>query len=204
LQRVWLVLPCALLVALGAAGSPARAQVTDPSAVAPWIEFELNAIASHATNPPRAARALAHVSSAMYLAALAGGRAPDDAVAGAASTVLAYLYPDQAAQIQALTGQLADVGGNGFARGRVIGRLLVARAQADRSDDVWTGTVRWDAAFGCPLLQASSSRRSSRSPERGRHGTCKTGRSSAPAPHPASEAVPSGPRFRRCMRSHRR
>jgi membrane-associated phospholipid phosphatase len=150
LQRVSLVLPCALLVALGAAGSPARAQVTEPSAVAPWIEFELNAIASHATNPPRAARALAHVSSAMYLAALAGGRAPDDAVAGAASTVLAYLYPDQAAQIQALTGQLADVGGKGFAGGRVIGRLLVARAQADRSDDVWTGTVPMGRGFWVP------------------------------------------------------
>ena len=29
----------------------------------------------------------------MYLAALVGGQARDDAVAGAASTVLAYLYP---------------------------------------------------------------------------------------------------------------
>jgi len=144
------VLLCALLVALGAAGSPARAQVTEPSAVAPWIEFELNAIASHATNPPRAARALAHVSSAMYLAALAGDRAPDDAVAGAASTVLAYLYPDQAAQIQALAGQLADVGGKGFARGRVIGRLLVARAQSDGSDDVWAGTVPMGHGFWVP------------------------------------------------------
>jgi membrane-associated phospholipid phosphatase len=150
LRRVWLVLPCALLVALGAAGSPARAQVTEPSAVAPWIEFELNAIASHATNPPRAARALAHVSSAMYLAARTGGRTPDDAVAGAASTVLAYLYPDQAAQIQALAGQLADVGGNGFAHGQVIGRLLVRRAQSDRSDEVFTGTVPTGPGFWVP------------------------------------------------------
>ena len=150
LRRVRWVLPCALLVVLGASGSPARAQVTQPSAVAPWIEFELNAIASHATNPPRAARALANVSAAMYKAARTGGGAPDDAVAGAASTVLVYLYPDQAPQIQALAGQVADVGGNGFAHGRVIGRAQVAQAQSDRSDEVFTGSIPVGPGFWVP------------------------------------------------------
>ena len=150
LRRVWSLLPCALLVVLGASGSPARAQVTEPSAVAPWIEFELNAIASHATNPPRAARALANVSLAMYRAAGTGGGAPDDAVAGAASTVLVYLYPDQAAQIQSLAGQVADIGGKGFAHGRVIGRAQVAHAQSDRSDDVFTGSIPVGPGFWVP------------------------------------------------------
>jgi membrane-associated phospholipid phosphatase len=154
LQRVWLVLPCALLVALGAAASPARAQVTEPSAVAPWIEFELNAIASHATNPPRAARALANVSAAMYKAARTGGGAPDDAVAGAASTVLVYLYPDQAAPIQALAGQVADVGGKGFAHGQVIGRAQVAHAQSDRSDNVFAGSIPAGPGFWVPTPPA--------------------------------------------------
>ena len=136
-----LALVLSLALALAAGALPASAKAAEPSAVTPWIEFELDVIASHRTNPPRAARALATVSRAMYLAALVGGQARDDAVAGAASTVLAYLYPDEAAGIDALAGQLADVTSSGFARGRVVGRLLVARAQSDGSDAVWTGTA---------------------------------------------------------------
>jgi membrane-associated phospholipid phosphatase len=140
-KRLWLALAVAHAVALGAAALPARAQAAEPSAVTSWIEFELDAIASHSTNPPRAARALAHVSSAMYLAALAGADARDDAVAGAASTVLTYLYPDEAGGIDALADQLADVNSPAFARGRLVGRLLIARAETDRSDAVWTGSA---------------------------------------------------------------
>jgi membrane-associated phospholipid phosphatase len=140
-RRLCLGLAVALLVAVCVAALPARAQAAESSAVAPWIEFELDVIASHATNPPRAARALAHVSSAMYLAALVGGQARDDAVAGAASTVLAHLYPDDAARGKALADRLADVDGPAFARGRLTGRLLIARAESDGSDAVWTGSV---------------------------------------------------------------
>jgi membrane-associated phospholipid phosphatase len=139
-KRLSLGLAVALAVGLGAAALPARAQAAEPSGVTPWIEFELDAIATHATNPPRAARALAHVSSAMYLAALAGRGARDDAVAGAASTVLVYLYPDEAGGIDALADQLADVNSPAFARGRLVGRLLIARAESDGSDAVWTGS----------------------------------------------------------------
>jgi hypothetical protein len=60
----------------------------------------------------------------MYLAALANGSARDDAVSGAASTVLVYLHPDEADRIAALADELADVDSRAFARGRVIGRLL--------------------------------------------------------------------------------
>jgi membrane-associated phospholipid phosphatase len=140
-RRLWLGLAVALVVAVGVAALPARARAAESSAVAPWIEFELDAIASHPTNPPRAARALAHVSGAMYLAALLGGRARDDAVAGAASTVLAHMYPDEAAGSQALADRLADVDGKAFLRGRLIGRLLIARAESDGSDAVWTGSI---------------------------------------------------------------
>ena len=156
-NRLSLALVLALVVALGAAALPARAQVAQPDAVTPWIEFELNAIASHTTNPPRAARALAHVSRAMFLAALIGGQARDDAVAGAASTVLAHLYPDQGAQADALADQLADVGSKAFARGRAIGGLLVARADADGSGAVWTGSVPVGPGFWVPTPPASIS-----------------------------------------------
>jgi membrane-associated phospholipid phosphatase len=99
MNRALLILAAGLAVLSGFAPSTSQAQVGDRSAVAPWIELELDAIASHRTNPPRAARGLAHVSVAMHVAAVAGGGARDDAVAGAASTVLAYLYPDEAARI---------------------------------------------------------------------------------------------------------
>jgi membrane-associated phospholipid phosphatase len=150
MRRFSLALAVALAVALGVAALPARAQAAGPSAVTPWIEFELDAIASHATNPPRAARALAHVSSAMYLAALAGGDARDDAVAGAASTVLSYLYPDEAGAIDALADQLADVNSPAFARGRLVGRLLIARAETDGSDAVWTGSAPVGPGYWVP------------------------------------------------------
>jgi membrane-associated phospholipid phosphatase len=149
-RRLWLGLAVALLVAVCVAALPARAQAAKSSAVTPWIEFGLDAIASHATNPPRAARALAHVSGGMYLAALVGGQARDDAVAGAASTVLAHLYPDEAARGEALADRLADVDSPAFARGRLIGRLLIARAESDGSDAVWTGSAPMGRGFWVP------------------------------------------------------
>jgi membrane-associated phospholipid phosphatase len=149
-KRVSLGLAVTLTLALGGVAAAAPAQATGASAVAPWIEFELDAIASHATNPPRASRALAHVSASMYLAALAGGKAPDDAVAGAASTVLAYFYPDEAARSEALADQLADVDSKAFAGGRLIGRLLIARAESDGADATWTGTPPEGGGYWVP------------------------------------------------------
>jgi PAP2 superfamily len=140
LIRLWLILAVSLTVAVAPAAMPARAGAAEQSAVAPWIELELEAIATHRTNPPRASRELAHVSRAMYLAALAGGRARDDAVAGAASTVLVHFYPDKAGSIDARAGELADVNSRAFAGGRLVGRLLIARANSDGADAVWTGS----------------------------------------------------------------
>ncbi|MDQ3875064.1 MAG: hypothetical protein M3322_05855, partial [Actinomycetota bacterium] len=70
MKRVLLV--CAVVLGIGVA--PARADGAETSSVTPWIELELDAIAAHRVNPPRASRALAHVSRAMYVAARAGGR----------------------------------------------------------------------------------------------------------------------------------
>jgi PAP2 superfamily len=99
----------------------------------------LDAIAAQRTSPPGASRALAHLSAAMYLAALPGGQGQTDAVAGAASTALAHFYPDEAIRIDALADQLADVESKAFAGGRLAGRLLIARARSDGAD-AWTGT----------------------------------------------------------------
>jgi hypothetical protein len=142
-----------LVIVLGllfAGASPVSARAPEPSAVTPWIEFELTTIASHRVNPPRASRALAYVSRAMYLAALAGGTGRDDAVAGAASTVLEHFFPDEASNIDKLADELADPTSSAFRRGIGVGRLLIARAERDGSDAVWTGTPPKGDAFWVP------------------------------------------------------
>ena len=140
MKRALLVVAVAVAAVLASASPPTRAEAAAPSVVTPWIQLELSAIASHRTNPPRAARGLAHLSAATYVAALAGGAHRDDAVSGAASTVLLYLYPDESARINALADELADVDSPAFMLGRLVGELLVTRARSDGSDAVWTGS----------------------------------------------------------------
>jgi PAP2 superfamily protein len=153
MKRMALVL-AVMLGMLSSSASPAPAQAANPSAVTPWIELELTAIASHRLNPPRASRALAHLSRAMYLATLAGGSARDDAVAGAASTVLAYFFPDEVAKIDALAAALADQNSLAFRSGSLIGRALVLRAQHDGADAVWTGAPPVGPGYWVPTPPA--------------------------------------------------
>ena len=143
-----------LLGLLAGAASPAPARGADSSGVTPWIELEVSAIASHRVNPPRASRALAHVSSAMFLAARARGGARDAAVAGAASTVLAYFFPDERARITALAEKLAEPNSQAFRRGGLIGSLLVRRAEHDRGDAVWAGAAPQGAGLWVPTPPA--------------------------------------------------
>ncbi len=94
---------------------------------------------AHSTNPPRASRGLALVAVAMRDASLAPSFLRDAAVAGAAATVLAYLYPDRAAAFDELANR--EQPQLGVELGRLVGRLVVARGRTDGSDAVWTGTV---------------------------------------------------------------
>jgi membrane-associated phospholipid phosphatase len=152
------------------------------SAVGPWIRAELNAITDNGVNPVRAARALALMSAAMNDAVVVGGRVRDEvrrpspcstmpgltaldywcpeysypsdhaAVAGAASTVLAHLFPMDARRYEELAAEAAtsrlwagmsyrsDVDA-GLELGRQVGKLAVARALADGSDALWDGKV---------------------------------------------------------------
>jgi membrane-associated phospholipid phosphatase len=73
-------------------------------------------------------------------------------VAGAASTVMAYLWPEEAEQYRAMAEEAAhsrllagvqypsDVE-VGLALGRAVGEKLVERAQNDGADAVWDGTM---------------------------------------------------------------
>src|SRR5262249_30227869 len=73
-------------------------------------------------------------------------------VAGAASTVLAYLFPndakffndkaEEAGRSRLLAGvQYPSDVTAGLALGRAVGELVIARAKTDGSDAEWTGTV---------------------------------------------------------------
>jgi PAP2 superfamily len=109
------------------------------NAAADWIEVELAEIAAHRTNPPRAARALASVSVAMRDGAQAPSGLQRATVAGAASTVLGALFPDRADAFEELAQRESPR--SAVEAGRRIGAEVVADAQTDGSDAVWSGTV---------------------------------------------------------------
>jgi membrane-associated phospholipid phosphatase len=154
MNRALLVLALALGVALGTT-SPAWG-ATRPPAVTPWIEVELDAIASHRMNPARASRALALASRAMFRAALLRRQQHDAAVAGAASTVIAYLFPDEAARIDELLEEVMPIEASdkaerkGFRRGQRIGRKIIARGETDGSAAVWQGVAPVGPGFWEP------------------------------------------------------
>jgi hypothetical protein len=143
-----------LLVVPTAESAPSPATAVSDRPVEAWIELELELIETRSLNPPRAARALAHVSQAMYLAAGAG----DSAVSGAASTVLAHFFPADRARIQdtarAAVTKRADA--VSFALGVLAGKLLVLRAEHDGSDAVWDGTRPTGPGFWEPTPPADA------------------------------------------------
>jgi membrane-associated phospholipid phosphatase len=159
-------------------------QWDDPTVVLPWTTLALDLIRVHTPNPARAARALALLHVALYDALVAtadarvtyprpgpatdkaiiplGTTVPEDssfpsdqaAVAAAASTVLAYLFPKESADRlemlsdDASTSRLlaarafrSDVEA-GQTIGRAVGDRAVARGRADGSDTAWDGTGR--------------------------------------------------------------
>ncbi|MDQ3932718.1 MAG: phosphatase PAP2 family protein [Actinomycetota bacterium] len=153
---------------------------SDYPAVQPWIKLGLDLVVEQGVrNPPRAARGYALTSVAMYDAAVSaslwkyvyGRPAPDDvdrvvpvwqepsypsehaALAGAASRVLAYVYPelpadffDQLAE-EAATSRVA-AGANypsdvaaGLKLGRAVADAVIARARTDGYGREWQAEV---------------------------------------------------------------
>jgi PAP2 superfamily protein len=107
------------------------------AAVTRWIEVDLTEISSHRLNPPRASRGLALLSVALRNAARVHPKAQQSVRAGAAITVLAYLFPDRRATFEELAAGQSPIG---LALGRLIGAAVVVRARHDGSDAVWQGT----------------------------------------------------------------
>ena len=139
-------------------------------ATTPWMSLNLHLVAGRRTpvDPPLASRGYALVSVAMYEATVAveyrrrpgimkaGDRRPlpsdHAAIAGAASRVLAYLFPERSkASFDTLAEQAAASrawsGRNsrgqveaGLALGRRVASAVVARARRDGSGRHWDGT----------------------------------------------------------------
>jgi membrane-associated phospholipid phosphatase len=135
------LIPVAVVFALLApAGAPQQAAARDRTdAVTGWIDVELAEIAAHRTNPPRASRGLALLSVAMLEATKVPPGQQEAAVAGAASTVLVYLYPDRAVAFAELANRKRPK--HALVAGRRIGERVVADARTDGSGAVWQGTV---------------------------------------------------------------
>jgi hypothetical protein len=143
----------------------------------PWTQTAFELVSTTPTNPPLAARNYALLHAAMYDAVVSSWHykyvydvpapvgvetavpaGPDPsypsehaAIAGAASRVLAFLYPDvpqsrfdqvaeaaAASRITAGTNTLADTDA-GLALGRAIADRVIARAQADGAGALWDG-----------------------------------------------------------------
>lgn len=134
-------------------------QFWDASATVAWNKVARDLVVKTGTGPIPAIRVYALVTVAQYNAIIAAEDAADGpthpsdggAVAGASATMLAFLYPGEAAFLEGkVDEQQAAPGWPGsrhedFASGEAIGRSIaagiIARAQGDRFFAPFTGTV---------------------------------------------------------------
>ncbi|MDQ3435357.1 MAG: vanadium-dependent haloperoxidase [Actinomycetota bacterium] len=165
-------------VASRSRGEVARARaLEDRPAVEPWLREVMSYVASRPKDPVRASRNYALVSVAMHDAAIAAwhwkyayDREPPDvdalfdpgddpsypsehaAMAGAASEVLAHLYPDEPevrlerqaeeiarARVKAGVNHPSDVDA-GLALGRQVAERVIEYSDSDGSDREWDGS----------------------------------------------------------------
>ncbi len=123
-----------------------------------WVELGMEFVSARTKDPPAASRAYALVAVAAFDALVVArhwqdefGTGGDDAypseeaaVAGAASRVLAHLFPEQSAL--RLDQQAEEAAGPGaaaaasLALGREVADKVIARADADGSQRPWDGT----------------------------------------------------------------
>ena len=152
--------PDAVTPPAGAGDLPAAvARASDEPLGARWIELALGYVAQRTKDPPAASRAYALVAVAEYDALLAArhwsaespgaGYGDDAAVAGAASRVVAHLFPEQPAlRLDRMAEETAAGGGAagaaGLALGRAVADRVIAYALADGSDRAWDGSGRPD------------------------------------------------------------
>ncbi|MDQ3978777.1 MAG: phosphatase PAP2 family protein [Actinomycetota bacterium] len=142
-------------------------------ALKPWMDINIELVAHGVKDPPLASRGYSYTTIAIYDAVVAawrwkyeydrkaptGADAPDPsypsehaAIAGAASRVLEYIFPEEPvgifdqfaleaaeARVQAGLNYRSDVEA-GLALGRAVAEKVIARAKADGADRTWDGT----------------------------------------------------------------
>ncbi|MGO6780889.1 phosphatase PAP2 family protein [Rhizobium ruizarguesonis] len=103
-------------------------------------------------NRPRPSEAEATLPTALPTPRSPSYPSEHAAAAGAAATVLSYFFPDEASSFQAMAEEAAQSrvlagvqfpsdSSAGLELGRRVAEQVIARAKADGSDAVWTGTV---------------------------------------------------------------
>jgi membrane-associated phospholipid phosphatase len=152
----------------------------------PWLDLNIELVAHGVKDPPVASRSYSYTSVAVYDAIVAAwhwkyehdrkvpegvstlipaGPAPSypsehAAMAGAASRLLAYLFPEQPVgifddlaqqaaetRVQAGVNYRSDVEA-GLALGRAVAEKVIARAKTDGADKVWDGKRPADIGTG--------------------------------------------------------
>jgi len=144
-----------LALVSGCAQQPERASASPwalPTSTMRWNEYACDLIARNQAGQFPASRTLAYLNLAInngIVVAKQRGLAPDGAAAGAAATVLIYLFPkDEQAIAGRLSGETAAIGGKdraAFAAGVEVGRSaandVIVMAKSDRSDLAWNGPL---------------------------------------------------------------
>jgi membrane-associated phospholipid phosphatase len=203
---------------------------SDYPALEPWVKENMKLVSEQSKNPPLASRGYGLVSAAMYDAVIStyhwkyvykrGAPAgtnpvvpagtdpsyPDDhaAIAGAASRVLAYLFPEKpAAQYDAEAEAAADsrvaAGVNyrsdvdaGLALGRSVADAVIARAKADGSDKHFEGVIPTGTGFWAAPPTAAPDKRQ---PVEPLAGTWKTWVTDVKAVRPGPPPEYGSPQF---------
>jgi hypothetical protein len=123
-----------------------------PTSTMRWNEHAWDLIARHQIGQFPSGRTFAYTNLAINNAIVVArqqGRKPDGAAAGAAATVLAFVFPKEEQAIASrLANETAAIGADGrsdFAAGVEIGRAaandVVTGAKNDRSGATWSGSV---------------------------------------------------------------
>jgi len=150
----------------GGSASPAASPWELPTSTMRWNDYACDLIARERIGQFPATRTLAYLNLAINNAIVVArqqGRKPDGAAAGAAATVLTYIFPkDEQAIAARLAGETAALGADGrrdFASGVEIGRTaaaeVIAAAKADRTGLAWSGPApagpdKWSSRMNPP------------------------------------------------------
>jgi PAP2 superfamily len=157
---------CAQLRERGSASGvqPSASPWASPTSTMRWNEYAWDLIAVNKIGQFPSGRTFAYTNLAINNAIVLArqqGRKPDGAAAGAAATVLAFMFPKEEQAITSrLAGETASLGAEArsdFAAGVEIGRAaardVIAAAKNDRADAAWTGTVPTGADKWASQLQ---------------------------------------------------